>query len=240
MTPIPPDAPAFRLFGTAHLVVIALTLGLPALLWLTMRGPAWVRHRRAIRWSLVVLLVVNWIAYDAFQFAGGRPLSQGLPMQLCDWATVTIVVALLTDRQAWYELSYFWGLAGTFQAILTPNLQVSFPDLRFVSFFVAHCGIVVGVLFLTFVERLRPRPGSILRTMAWSEMYLAAALAVNDLTGENYGFLTHRPEGASLLDYFSDHHTLYLLEMNLLALVFFLILYAPFWAYDLSRGRKAA
>lgn len=227
--------PAFRLFGVAHLMVIALTLGIPALLWKTARGPERARFRRILRWTLVVVLVVNWIAYDLFRLLTGLPLGHALPMQLCDWATVTVVVALLTDGQTWYELSYFWGLAGTFQAILTPNLPVGFPDLRWVSFFVAHCGIVVGVLFLTFVERMRPGPGSILRTMAFSELYLAAALAVNRITGDNYGFLTRRPAGASLLDYFSADHRLYLLEMNLLALVFFTLLYLPFWLRDLSR-----
>ena len=236
MSSFPPTsaAPAFHLFGPAHLAAIGLTLGLPVLFWLTVRGPRRVTHRRAIRWSLVVLLLVNWIAYDISRYFTGLSLGRVLPMQLCDWATVTVVVALLTDRQTWYELSYFWGLAGTFQAILTPNLPVGFPDLRFISFFVAHCGIVIGVLFLTLVEKLRPSPGSILRTMGWSELYLVTALLVNHLTGDNYGFLTHRPAGASLLDYFSDNHTLYLLEMNVLALVFFAALYLPFWLYDLS------
>jgi uncharacterized membrane protein YwaF len=37
---------------------------------------------------------------------------QALPFQLCDWAMVTITVALLTSRPSWTEVSYFWGIAG--------------------------------------------------------------------------------------------------------------------------------
>ena len=227
----------FVLFGTPHLVVIGLTAGLPLAFWLMARGPTREPLRRGIRFTLAGLLLVNWLAYEALRvFHGAFNLGQELPMQLCDWATVTVIVALLTDRQIWYELSYFWGLAGTFQAILTPNLQVTFPDPRFISFFVAHCGIVVGVLFLTATVGLRPRAGSLVRVMLWSEVYMAAAMLANGITGENYGFLSHRPRGKSLLDYLSGNHALYLLEMNLLALFFFSLLYFPFWMHDTLRA----
>jgi uncharacterized membrane protein YwaF len=69
--------------------------------------------------------------------------------------------------------------------------------------------------------------------MLWSEVYFVAALLVNQWTGANYGFLSHRPFGKSLLDYLSDNHGLYLLEINLLALAFYLVLYLPFWVRDL-------
>jgi hypothetical integral membrane protein (TIGR02206 family) len=157
-----------------------------------------------------------------------------LPMQLCDWAMLAVMAALVTLRRGVYEVAYFWGLAGTLQAILTPNLQVGFPSPRFIDFFVGHCGIVVAVLYLTAVEGLRPRPASITRAMLWSEAYFAAALLANWITGANYGFLTHRPMGRSLLDYLSDNHALYLLELQLLALAFYLALYAPFWLRDLA------
>jgi hypothetical integral membrane protein (TIGR02206 family) len=147
-------------------------------------------------------------------------------------------MALMTRRQGWYEVAYFWGMAGTLQAILTPNLQAGFPSLRFFNFFIGHSGIVVGVLYLTAVEGLRPRAMSIVRAMSWSEVYFASALVVNHMTGENYGFLSHRPLGKSLLDYLSDNHSLYLAELNLLALGFYGVLYLPFLGWDLSRRRE--
>jgi len=153
-------------------------------------------------------------------------------MQLCDWAMFALIAALWGRRRGAYEVAYFWGMAGTLQAILTPNLQFGFPDIHFISFFVAHSGIVVGILYLTLVEGLRPWPMSIARAMIWSEVYFAAASMVNWWTGANYGFLSHHPEGKSLLDWLSHNHGLYLVEMNLLALGFYLVLYAPFWIRD--------
>jgi hypothetical integral membrane protein (TIGR02206 family) len=98
---------------------------------------------------------------------------------------------------------------------------------------------VVGVLYLTAVEELRPRLGSLVRVMLWSEVYLGAALLTNSLTGANYGFLSHRPFGKSLLDYLSDNHGIYVLELNLLAVAFYLVLYLPFWLRDLIRPDSA-
>ena len=150
---------------------------------------------------------------------------------------VTIIVALLTSRPSWTEVSYFWGIGGTFQAILTPNLQVNFPDIRAISFFVGHGGIVAGVIYLLIARRFRPTLGSVWRTLAWSQLYLVATLLVDHLTGVNYGFLLHKPVVASILDYLSDARWLYIVELEGLALLFFAILYAPF---ALRGGRKKA
>jgi uncharacterized membrane protein YwaF len=85
------------------------------------------------------------------------------------------------------------------------------------------------------VEGLRPHAWSIAWAMLWSEIYFGAALLVNGWTGANYGFLTHRPKGKSLLDYLSDNHGVYLLELNLMAVGFYIVLYAPFAIRDLIR-----
>ena len=89
-----------------------------------------------------------------------------LPMHLCDWATFAVIIALIWRGPLAYELAYFWGLSGTFQAVLTPDVSEAVTDPLFVSFFVSHCGIVVSVLFLTWGLGMRPRPGSILARVA--------------------------------------------------------------------------
>ena len=60
---------------------------------------------------------------------------------------------------------------------------------------------------------------------------------VDLLTGENYGYLLHKPEASSLLSLLSDYRPLYLFQMHLLALLFYFVLYAPFAIYDLVGAR---
>ena len=203
-----------------------------------MRGPARVRHRRAIRWSLVVLLVVNWIAYDVSGSPAASLWASALPMQLCDWATVTVVVALLTDGQTWYELSYFWGLAGNIPG--DPDAESAGQFSRF-----AFHQLLRGALrdrHRGAVPDFRGAAAAPARIDPADDGLVGDCISgrpwpVNYLTGDNYGFLTHRPAGASLLDYFSNNHILYLLEMNVLALVFFVLLYGPFGSTTFSRAR---
>lgn len=224
-----PAPPVFQLFGPAHLVVLFLTVSIPVGLGLAVRLTNSKRIDLAVAVCLAVVLVANYAGYATFLFRHRLFVwQQALPLQLCDWAMVTIIVALLTRRPGWSEVSYFWGIGGTFQAILTPNLPVGFPDIRFLSFFVGHCGIVVGVIYLLIARSFRPSLGSVWRTLAWSELYLVVTLLADYLTGVNYGFLLHKPAAPSILDYLSRTHWLYLMELNGLALVFFALLYAPF------------
>jgi hypothetical integral membrane protein (TIGR02206 family) len=229
----------FKPFGLAHLAVIFLTIGLPFLLALIVHRTKSRFLERSIAFSISALLLINYVAYliVARRF-GVASWQRTLPLQLCDWAMVVIIVALWTGNRRWLEVAYFWGIGGTLQAILTPNLRYGFPDLRFISFFVAHSGIIIGIVFLMLIYGFRPRPIGIVRTFAWTEFYFIITFTVDLLTGENYGFLLHKPEAASLLNFLSDSRSLYLLQFHALAFLFFCVLYAPFAIVDLARGNR--
>ena len=145
---------------------------------------------------------------------------------------VVIIVALLTGRERWLEVAYFWGIGGTLQAVLTPELKYPFPDIHFLTFFIAHSGIVVAIAFMMIVKKFRPHWMSIVRVFAWSELYFVVTIVVDLLTGENYGYLLRKPAAASLLDALSNERVVYILQMHLLALIFFVVLYLPFALYD--------
>src|SRR6266850_4689998 len=232
------DAPEFQPYGLPHLTVIFITIVLPcalaALVWRTKSQ----RIERVIVVALSAVLILNYLAYLVFiRSRGAVDWRQMLPMQMCDWGIVVVIVAMWTGHLRWFEVAYFWGIGGTVQAVLTPNLPYGFPDFRFFNFFVSHCVIIMGVIFLMLVHHLRPRPFSIIRVFAWTEFYFIITLAADKITGVNYGFLLHKPEAKTLLNILSDNHPLYLFEMHLLALAFFVVLYVPIAIYDLARRK---
>jgi hypothetical integral membrane protein (TIGR02206 family) len=232
------QTPVFQPYGLAHLTVIVLTLALPFLLALIIRRTKSRFLERSIAFAISALLLINYVAYLILaRHFGVSAWQKALPMQLCDWAMFVIVVALWTGNRRWLEVAYFWGIGGTLQAIITPNLAFGFPDLRFMSFFVAHSGIIIGIVFLMLIYGFRPRAIGILRTFIWTEVYFLVAFTTDLLTGENYGFLLHKPEAASLLSFLSDWRPLYLLQFHALAFIFFCALYAPFAIVDLARGK---
>ena len=235
------DAHAFRPFGLAHLVVIFLTIALPFVLAAFVRKARWPRSERVIGQLLALALAFNYLGYEIYlALTTGLSWEKALPFQLCDWAMIAVIVALLTGRERWLEVAYFWGIGGTAQAVLTPDLKFAFPDIRFLSFFIAHSGIVVGIAFVMIMRGFRPHFRSVWRTFAWSELYFVITIAVDLLTGVNYGYLLHKPEASSLLSILSDYRPLYIFQMHLLALLFFLVLYSPFAIYDLFSKESAS
>src|SRR5437763_8185618 len=231
----------FHAWGVSHFAVIFLTVVLPFFLAFVVHRTKSRRLERSIALTISALLAFNYIAYVIVSRNFGIDRwYKLLPLQLCDWAMIVIIGALWTASRRWLEVAYFWGIGGTLQAILTPNLRYGFPDLRFISFFVAHSGIIIGIVFLMLIYGFRPRAIGILRTFAWTEVYFVVAFTTDLLTGENYGFLLHKPEAASLLNFLSDSRPLYLLEFHILAFLFFCVLYAPFAIVDLARKPRSA
>ena len=125
------------------------------------------------------------------------------------------------------ELTYFWGLASTLQAVVTPDLSAGFLQLEFFTFVVGHLGIVVAALFLVVGLRLRPRPGSVTRVFAITAVYTALVGWFDWVTGSNYMFLAAVPRNGSLLSVLGPWPW-YILSAAGVALVLLLILDAPF------------
>src|SRR5947208_2278969 len=231
------SVPEFHAYGIPHFTVILLTIVLPFVLAAIVRQTKSTRLERIIVVALSTILILNYATYLVFvRYRGGAVTwQQLLPLQLCDWGMVVVIIAMWSGRQRWFEVAYFWGIGGTVQAVLTPNLHFGFPDFRFFSFFISHCGIIIGVVFLMLTRRYRPYPMSIVRVFLWSEFYFVVTIIADELTGFNYGFLRHKPEAFSILSFLSDSRPLYLLEMHGVALLFFLGLYAPFAVVVLFR-----
>jgi hypothetical integral membrane protein (TIGR02206 family) len=198
------------------------------LLWAGKRGG----NSRTLATALLAFL--NLSSYPLGQAAWlslGRPLALEniLPLHLCDIAAMTAGFALLTKRPALCALTYFWGLAATMQALITPALGIGFPSWPYFTFFIQHFAIVGAALYLPVVEGWRPKQPlwrSPLEVYGWSVAYLVFALSVNSLLGTNFGFASRPPENPSLIDHLGPWPW-YLVSMQGIAVCLFLLLAVP-------------
>ena len=223
----------FALFGTSHILALALSFAAPAAAaWLTRERPSLARH---VCKGLAAVLLVNWVLWLAYLHSiGGLNLGNALLMNLCDWATLATLITLVRPNQYTYELAYFWALGGTLQGMITPDLAYDFPDVQFVYFFIYHGGIIAAVIFLTLALGLRPVPQSILRVIAWTLAYAATAGLVDWLLGTNYGMLRAKPPFPTVLDFLAPWPW-YIPELVALGLLSALVYYAPWFAADMLR-----
>ena len=181
------------------------------------------------------MLVADAAIFVMVPLTDGRWSAQtSLPLALCDLALIVAAIACWWPR--WnlaVELTYFWGLAGTLQAVVTPDLSAGYPQLEFFEFVVGHLGIVIAALFLVVGLRLRPRRGSVLRVFAITAAYTAFVGWFDWLTGSNYMFLAAVPTHGSLLSVLGPWPW-YIVSAAGVAIVLLLILDAPFHRYRLS------
>lgn len=223
----PGTFPPFQAFGPDHLAALAVTFLV-----------GWFLIFRARRYPLKTatqdrLLAVFLLAlYPAHLLISWQldSLDQdnALPCHLCDVAALCGAAALWFKHQRLAELVWFWGLAGTLNGLITPALAYSFPSPHFLFFFGLHGGVVVAAMYLVLGLRLQPQTGAVWRAFGWAQLYLLGASGVNLLTGSNYGFLREKPAQASLLD-FMGPWPWYILGLEALGLVFFTLLYLPFY-----------
>ncbi len=251
-----PSMAPFVPYGFGHLLTLALlaalTVGIVRLLRGAAAWPQEARLRRAVCWGLAAVLAGCAIAEHGTKLALGEwTVQDSLPLHLCDVGLVLTVIALLDvgrsapggriprRTQRLYEFAYFWGLGGTTQALFTPVVDYAFPHWQTIRFFVAHGGIVLSVLVLTFGLRLRPQAGAVRRVWLVTLALAVPVFVINQLIGANYMYLagpTPRPTLINLLGPWPWS----LLPLAGLGTVLLLACYAPWAVLDRRARRRAA
>ncbi len=254
------NAPTFEFFGRDHLTALAavaiVTTACSVVLRVTARVAAEHVWRSYVCWSVVGIMVAAHLYGQVYHLQHGTwTLDEGLPLHLCDIGVYVTAVALLgvgtrRDRlrgtrgplasgelqYRCYELAYFWGLGGTVQALLTPELNEPFPAIMTIRYFISHGGIVVGVLMLTLGLGMRPRPAAPRRVWLVTFALATCVMLINWALDTNYMYLCGPPERPSLIDYFGPWPWS-LLTLVGVGTVIFALLYSPFWIADRVRGR---
>jgi hypothetical integral membrane protein (TIGR02206 family) len=175
--------------------------------------------------TLAVLMLAGFVVEQATYALRGEWSSEvNLPLQLTDAVTLVAVAALWRPRRGLpAELVYFWALSASLQAVVTPDVDETFPDVLYFTYFATHSGAVAAACLLVFGSGLRPRPGAVPRVYAMTAAFAGVAAIATLLTGGNYMFLRRKPVEGSLLDVMGPWPW-YIASGAVLALVLFVAL----------------
>ncbi|MCY4398762.1 MAG: TIGR02206 family membrane protein [Gemmatimonadetes bacterium] len=232
-------APPFDLFGFAHIVAVVIAVGVPAVLAAFVKRADSERVTRAVSVTLALVILVNQIVYWCYRFATeGAVLfvREHLPLHLCGITILLSVATLLFRHRRTYELTYFWGLAGATNAIVTPELTEGFPTYLFFQYFISHAGIVGAALFATWGLGMRPTFKSLVRAFVVLNGIAVPVAVVNLALDGNYMYLCAPPVTASPFLFLP--WPWYLLIIEVLGLIFFLLLYLPVHLGARRRSRR--
>lgn len=199
-------------------------------------------RRAAGRWTgivattLAVAIVVSELSWQPYVLANHSwSAAASLPVQLCDVGGFVAAAALLWRQVLLVEVAYFWGLGGTVQALLTPDLHDRFPSFPYLQFYATHDLVVLAALFLVIGLRLQPGPGAVRRIFLLTLGFAAVIGLIDLVTGGNYLYLRQVPAQGSLLSVMGPWPW-YIAVGALLTLIVLTVLSAPF---RFSRGRAS-
>jgi hypothetical integral membrane protein (TIGR02206 family) len=231
---------AFELFGPAHLAFMGCVLFCLVFLLPRLRGKDETFLRR-FRITYVVIMVLNELSWQIWKlWIGEWSIQTMLPLHVCSVFVILNSVMLLTRNYRIYEFAYFLGIGGAMQAVLTPDAGIyGLPHFRAWQTLTAHSLIMSAAIYMTVVEGFRPTWGSLGRVFLWANIYMVAVTALNLLIGSNYMFTLRKPDTASLIDVLGPW-PLYLISLQVVALVVCVILYSPFIFKDWQARKTAA
>jgi hypothetical integral membrane protein (TIGR02206 family) len=221
----------FILFGTWHLVALAIIV----LINFAMLGfrKSSEKTRTTVRWIMAIVLWLDEASWHIWHIYWGHwSVQTMLPLHVCSVMVWLAGFMLIFKVRPIYEFAYFIGIGGAMQALLTPDAGIyGFPHYRIIQTMISHGVLITATVYMTTVEGFRPTWKSFWRVLIGLNIYAALIYPINLLLGADYLFINGKPATASLLDALPPW-PYYLIYMEGLLVVVFLILYLPFIIKD--------
>ena len=216
----------FIAYGNSHLVVLCISLLLLALILIASKKLCTEKNLFIGR-CIAIILALSVVVYTIFEIALGRfTIADDLPLSLCNLFALVAPFALWYPKHKYFEPIYFLVMAGTFQAIVTPDLYFDYPAYEFFKYWITHVGLVLLMIHYMVCFALYPTAKGILKTFGWLNVYVVALLPINYLLDANYFYLIEKPLNPSVLDFFGPW-PVYILVAEILVMGFFAIAMIP-------------
>jgi len=227
----------FAFFDAAHIGAL-LAIFLLNIFLLRYRGKD-EAVRRKVRLTMAIVLWVNEASWHLWNIAYGTwSIQEHLPLHACSILIWLAGWMLIRKDYRIYEFAYLMGIGGALQALLTPDIGIyGFPHFRFFQTYISHGLLVTAAIYMTTVEGMRPTWKSVLRVAVVANLYMVVVFGINLLIGSNYLFVAHKPVGPTVLDALPEW-PVYILYMEALGLVMYLLLYLPFAVRDWLAKRE--
>jgi len=227
----------FHLFNPLHLGIIAAIPVIAAALTYATHD-----HRRSAlvaRLTLAAALIADGLAWHTYRYVvQGVRFPEILPLEMCDTSFWLTAAALLTLEERTFELAYYWGIAGSGMALLTPYLRAPLRTYQSYQYFTAHSLLIIGVLYLLWTRQARPRPGSWIFALGALNVFAAAVGVIDWMAGTNFMYLRAKPPSSSLLNLLGTWPW-YIVGAELIAAMLFWLLQQPYRVQVSSVARIA-
>ncbi len=226
------DVQPFEIFGNSHIATLLTIIAIAFILPISLKDKESEKILIA-KFLGISTIILELIKPFIWHYSMDFPWARLIPIHMCNLSTIFIGIFLLTKKRIFFEVSFFWGIGGGLNALLTPDVPKNFPDPQYVLFFVGHGLLIVAIVFASLGLKNRPTLSSVRNGIYFSLAVLPIIYLVNILIGPpaNYWYLAVKPVGESLLDFFPNP-PFHIPLLIILGIVVFYLIYSPFWVYD--------
>ena len=159
---------------------------------------------------------------------GTFTLQAELPFHLCRLLAIILPFVIYYRNRKWFGITYFFTMVGTLQALLTPDLPQAAPHYSYASYWILHGILIYLPIYCIVVFGFKITKKDFINAVIAGNVYLLLSLMINYAIGSNYFYTHHKPPSASLLDFLGPWPW-YILSVELLAIILFVLAWIPFW-----------
>lgn len=121
-----------------------------------------------------------------------------LPLHLCNMLPFIVTAAILTHRRLVWAVCFFWIMAGTFQALISPTLDHSYPHYEYHRYWIVHCGLVIIALYPVFVWKWKVFFSDAIIAMMALNILGLLMYGIDILLDANYMYMRGWPPGKTI------------------------------------------
>lgn len=232
------DNQDFVTFGTEHLIIILFFISFGFLLinWakkLPIERKFKVGYLFA--WSISISLIIWTVLKISLK---GFDLQEDVPLHLCNILALLLPLLTYKRNRTVHLIIFFWILAGTTHALITPSVESSIPHFGAFKYWYVHAGLVIFALYSAIVYKFYPTFKSVLVAFVAMQIYIVIMYAINWVLGTNYFYTNGKPKVATALNYLGDYPT-YVFVVIALMIPYFTVFYLPFYFSKKRSERKS-
>ena len=219
---------SFELFGLSHWTAILIFIFLLIFLPSYSKSHLSINQQKILGNILGFLIFINFPIWVLLEFIGGSfDVKLHLPLHLCRFANLLLPFVMLRRNEFLFQILFYWGLSGMFQAIITPDIVQDFPHFHYFRFFIGHHLMIVALMYIIIVYKMKPTIEGLKNSFFGLNLFLVIAFLANILLDANYFWIMEKPPTGSLLDYMGPWPW-YILTAEFLALAHFALAYFIF------------
>lgn len=229
----------FSNFTFAHFAPIIVAAALIFVIYRFRENIKNMKNEKIFRYIIAFTLIFSEMSYYwrliAMPSLEPNPVDH-LPITVCGWVAVFGSYMVIGKSQTLFDICYFWALAGSIFALITPTV-ISYTGptrFRYYQFWAEHLVCYVAIFYMIFVHKMRPTIKSFIKAYVGIIALAGIAYYANRLIGPgaNYLFMARPEDTPSILDILPPNFALRLLVMASAITLLFVLAYLPWYIKD--------